>query len=232
MTESVFEIFAEGGSLIIERVKNPNGVKFFYHHSEFDPTDEGLDINKGGEFENFEQPFQLINSKYPWFKLHVEKVHEDYRDYVLSELIKVLNKKCLSPDELRHSKQNLEKSLNVKLEFGNIPVRSGMQNIKVTSLMKITEYNYQEYTEESGKSDRIRGKYELWTEDEFEYPENMGMLNSEYGFKTIGKLEVNGDTIIIKNEFGQIEYAFPSDKFFVTTTSRLSQSKGWFYKSL
>lgn len=50
-------------------------------------------------------------------------------------------------------------------------------------------------------------------------------------FETIGKLEVNGNTIIIKNEFGQIAYAFSSDKFFVSTTPILSKSKGWFYKN-
>lgn len=90
MTETVFEILAEGGSLTIERKRNRNGEKFIYHHNEFDSTDEGLEINKNGEYSTFEQPFQLINSKYPWFRLHLKTVHEDYRNFVIDELIKSL----------------------------------------------------------------------------------------------------------------------------------------------
>lgn len=231
MTEIVFEILAEGGSLTIERKRNRNGEKFIYHHNEMDLTDEGLGVNEKGEYENFNQPFQLINSKYPWFRLHLTTLHEDFRDYVLSELIIALNKQGVTPDEIQYSKQDLEKSLNTKLDFGNPPLRNGLQNIKVSNLIKLTEYDYQNYTEESGKQDRIKGKYEMWTDEQTFYPENMEILNVSNRFETVGKLEVSGNTIVIKNEFGQIEFTFPSDKFFVSTTPILSQSKGWFYKN-
>lgn len=121
MIERVFEILAEGGGLLIERKRNRNGEKFIYHHNEMDLTSEGLEINEKGEYENFEQPFQLINSKYPWFRLHLISLHEDFRDYVLSELVIALNKQGIRPDELQHVKEDLEKTLNTKLEFGNRP---------------------------------------------------------------------------------------------------------------
>ena len=140
-TETVFEFLAEGGSLAIERHRNRGGETFIYHHNEMDFTDEGLEVNDKGEYDSFEQPFQLINSKYPWYRLSVETVHEDYRDYVLTELINALNKKGIAPDELRHSKRYLEKALHVKLEFGNPPIKSSLQNIKVSNLMKLTEYD-------------------------------------------------------------------------------------------
>ncbi len=232
MTETVFTILAEGGSLAIERKRNRNGEKFIYHHNEMDFTDEGLEVNEKGEYKTFEQPFQFINSKYPWFKLHLETVHEDFRDYVLSELIIALNKQGITPDELRYSQRNLEKVLNIKLEFGLQPLKSGLQNIKVTNLMKLTEYEYQEYTEESGKADRLRGKYEIWTDEQVYSSQYSEIIRQKYDFETIGQLEVSGNTIIIKNEFGQIEYAFSSNKFFVSTTPILSKSKGWFYKSI
>lgn len=232
MTETVFEILAEGGSLTIERKRNRNGEKFIYHHNEFDPTDEGLGINENGEYSTFEQPFQLINSKYPWFRLHLKTVHEDYRNFVIDELIKALMFQGITPDELRYSQRNLEETLNIKLEFGNPPIKSGLQNIKVTNLMKLTEYEYQEYTEESGKADRLRGKYEIWTDEQVYSSQYNEIIRQKYDFETIGKLEVNGNTIIIKNEFGQIEYAFSSDKFLVSTSPILSKSKGWFYKSI
>lgn len=234
MTETVFEILGEGGSLTIERKQNRNGEKFIYHHNQMDLTDEGLERNEKGEYENFEQPFQLINSKYSWFRLHLSNIHEDYRDYVISELIISLNKKGVNPDELQYSKQDLEKSLNVNLEFGNIPLRNGLQNIKIKSLIELTEYDYQEFTDqyaqEIGQKFKLRGAYKMWTDEETFYPENMEILTASNNLETVGKLEVSGNTIIIKNEFGQIEYAFPSDKFFVSTTSVLSQTKSWFYK--
>ena len=116
MTETVLEILAEGGSLTIERKRNRTGVKFIYDHKEMDLTDEGLEVNKKGEYENFEQPFQLINSKYPWFRLHLTTLHEDFRDYFLSELITALNKQGVTPDELHYSITRFGKLLNVQLE--------------------------------------------------------------------------------------------------------------------
>jgi hypothetical protein len=117
MTETVFEILTEGGSLTIMRKRNQNEEKFIYHHNEMDLTDEGLEINEKGEYDSFDQPFQLINSKYPWFRLHLATLHENFRDYVLAELIIAVNKQGVSPDDLFFSKQDLEKSLNAKLEF-------------------------------------------------------------------------------------------------------------------
>lgn len=232
MTETVFEILAEGGSLTIQRKRNRQGEKFIYHHNEMDVTDEGLQINSKGEYDSFEQPFQLINSKYPWFHLHLNIVHEDYRDYIVDELIKSLMYQGINPDELHYSQRDLEEALNIKLQFGNLPIKSGLQNIKVTNLMKLTEYEYQEYTEECGKEARIRGKYEIWTDEQIYSSQYSEIIRQKYDFETTGKLEVTGNTIIIKNEFGQIEYAFSSDKFFVSTTPILSKSKGWFYKSI
>ncbi|NVJ85783.1 MAG: hypothetical protein HWE15_05715 [Algoriphagus sp.] len=201
-----------------------------------DLTDEGLEVNEKGEYGRFDQPFQLINSKYPWFRFHLTKLHEDFRDYVLSELITTLNEQGILPDDLRYSKQDLENSLNAKFEFGNAPLRNGLQNIKVKNLIEVTEYDYQEFTEqyaqEIGQKFKLRGKYKMWVEEQPFYPENMEVLNESNNFETVGKLEVSGNTILIKNEFGQIEFAFPSDKFFVSTTPILSKSKGWFYKSI
>lgn len=229
MTETVFEILAEGGSLIIKRKRIGNEYKFIYHHNEFDPINEELGINKNSEYSTFEQPFQIINSKYPWFKLHLETVHEDYRIFVIEELIKSLMFQGITPDELSYSQRRLEEALDIKLKFGNAPIKSGLQNIKVTNLMKLTEYDYHEYPEESGKEARLRGKYEIWTDEQIYSSQYNEIIREEYGFETKGKLEVSGNTIIIKNEFGQIVYAFSSDKFFVSTTPILSKSRGWYY---
>lgn len=237
MTETVFEILAEGGSLTIQRIRNRNGEKFIYHHNEFDPTDEGLEVNEKGEYATFGQPFQLINSKYPWFRLHLKTVHPDYRNYVIDELIKSLSFQGITPDELQYSKQDLEDTLNIKLAFGYPPIKSGLQNITVENLIKFTTYEHHEYKDNynapSNESKFVpKAKFETWLAGEQTFQHDQITMSSGIvdSFETIGILEVNGNTIIIKNEFGQIEYAFSSDKFFVSTTPILSQSKAWFYK--
>jgi len=235
MKEIVFEILAEGGGLVIEREKNQNDEKFIYNHAEMDLSDEGLDINRKNTFETFEQAFQQINSKYNWFTLHLETVHNDYKSYILNELIKTLNSKKITPSELKYSQNDLEKVLNTKLIFDNRPNRNGMQEISVNALTELTEYKYQEYTNEAAKSIgqkfKLIGKLKTWTDEKNYFTDYLDSISESQSFEINGKLEISGNTIIIKNEFGQIEYAFPSDKFFVSANPILSKEKEWFYKN-
>lgn len=117
ITEKVFEILGEGGGICINRQKSKNEEIFLYNHSEFDPTEEGLDMNEKGIYLSFEKPFQLIDSKYPWYKLHIETVHEDYREFIIDRLMKKLNEKSIKPDYLQYSKDQLEEILKIKLTF-------------------------------------------------------------------------------------------------------------------
>jgi len=116
ITKKVFELRGEGGGICIYRQKTKTEEQFLYNHSEFDPTEEGLDINENDEYQNFEKPFQLINNKYPWYKLHIETVHNDYRNYVIDNLIEKLNEKSIRPDYLGYSKKKLEHILKIELE--------------------------------------------------------------------------------------------------------------------
>lgn len=166
MQETVLKIGAEGGMLEIVREVNGDGEAFIYHHQEFDPTDEGLHVNLNGAYDNFEQPFQLINGKYPWYSLYLLIVHEDYRDYVLSELISVLNLKGLTPEQCLYSKGSFEKVLHVKLEFGRMPMNGDLRSIKVERITRVTEFEHQEfsdvYAQEIGQKFRLKGKFETW----------------------------------------------------------------------
>jgi len=116
VTEKVFEIFGEGGGICINRQKNKTDEKFIYEHSEFDPTDEGLDIDRKDVYLSFEKPFQLINNRYPWYMLHIETVHKDYRNYIIDNLIEKLNEKSINPDYLNYSKMKLEHILKIELK--------------------------------------------------------------------------------------------------------------------
>ncbi|RXJ49409.1 hypothetical protein [Gelidibacter gilvus] len=117
ITETVFEILGEGGGINIKRQKTKAGEKFLYNHSEYDFTEEGLDVNKNSEYENFEKPFQLIHDKHDWYMLHVETVHDDYRAFIVKKLIEKLNKESRTPDCIDNSKNKLEESFKIKLEF-------------------------------------------------------------------------------------------------------------------
>jgi len=116
ITEKVFEILGEGGGIWINRQKNKTEEKFLYNHSEFDPTDEGLDVSEKGEYQNFAKPFQLINNQYPWYMLHLETVHDDYRNYIIERLIEKLNEKSIKPDYFDYSRNQLEQILKIELK--------------------------------------------------------------------------------------------------------------------
>lgn len=124
-TENVFKILGEGGGICISRQKSGLGEKFIYNHTEFDPTD-GLDIYKKDIYDNFEQPFLLINKTYSWYKLELEVVHEEYRNYIIERLLEKLNAESVSPDYLSHKLITLENSLEIKLNYRKNPLSNNL----------------------------------------------------------------------------------------------------------
>ena len=115
-TETVFEIRGEGGGICIKRGKSISKEKFIYHHNEFDPTDEGLDVKIEDEYINFEVPFQLINNRYPWHALYAETVHKDFREYIIEKLIEKLNQNWVEQQHYRSAKEQWEKILKIELK--------------------------------------------------------------------------------------------------------------------
>lgn len=113
--EAVFEVLGEGGGLTISRTMIDGTEKFLYNHQEFDPTDEGMDINVKETYTNFQEPFELIN-KYPWHLLHVENVHKDYVNYVSERLIEKLNNEEAKFIYVKNEISRLESLLNIKLQ--------------------------------------------------------------------------------------------------------------------
>ncbi len=117
--EIVFEILGEGGGIRIERLNNDQGENFYYHHNEFDPTDEGLGINKIDEYDCSEEVFNLINNRYPWYMLHIETIHDVYKNYIANKLVEKLNGNTVKPDSIKFRIDRLEKALGIKLKFEN-----------------------------------------------------------------------------------------------------------------
>jgi len=85
-SERVFEIGGEGGSPRISRIETEPGLRFIYHHNEFDPTEEGMDVNFEKLFYNFETAFKTIHDRYPWNMLFLLSVHDDYKSFIAEKL--------------------------------------------------------------------------------------------------------------------------------------------------
>lgn len=217
--ELVFEVLAEGGSLRIERQYKGgnNGFDYFLNQNEMDASESGLDVNKTSVFDNFYEPFDIINEKYPWYNLNLSFVDEDFRGYVADELVKKLNRKGIDQLPKKHL---LEEKLDCEFKIIEKPETDGLQNIRVKSLIKVTEHEYQEfyddYAKEIGQKFKLKGSYEMWTEKQPYILRNMEVINDKNSFDFIGNIEVSGNTIILKDENAQISYVFPSDKYFVS----------------
>jgi len=115
--EPVFKISGEGGGITITRLRFSSGDKFIYHHSEFDPNEEGLVVNIREEYDNFEIPFGIIDEKYPWPELYISTIHSDYKNYVIERLIPKLNNSHIPIDWLNHVKRNVKESLGIQLNY-------------------------------------------------------------------------------------------------------------------
>ena len=217
--ELVFEVLAEGGSFRIERqYKGGNkGFDYFFDHNEMATSESGLEVNKTSVFDNFYEPFDIINEKYPWYNLHLSFVDEDFREYVADELVKKLNQKGI---EVLPQKQLLEEKLGCEFKIVERPEIGGLQNITVKSLIKVTEHAYEEfyddYAKDIGQKFKLKGSYEMWTEEQPYILKKMEVINDKNSFDFIGNIKVSGNTIILKDENGQISYILPSDKYFVS----------------
>lgn len=215
----VFEVFAEGGSLKIESkyTGENQGFNYFLNHNEMDTSESGLDVNETNVFDNFYEPFDIINSKYPWCNLHLSFVDADFREYVADELVKKLNEKSIF--KLR-KKELLEEKLECEFKITEKPEIGGLQNISVKSLIKVTEHNYQEFYDDYAKDIvqkfKLKGSYEMWTQEQPYFSNKMEVINDDNSFDFIGNIEVSGNTIILKDEHKQISFVLPSDKYFVS----------------
>lgn len=108
--EKVFEVLSEGGDLTIWRIQDRKSIHFIYDHSEFDPSESGLGVNKTIQYNSFKKPFRLIHKRYDCHNQHLEFVHDDYKKYIANKLVKKLNQLNIPYWEI-NSQNQLEKAL-------------------------------------------------------------------------------------------------------------------------
>lgn len=76
--------------------------------------------------------------------------------------------------------------------------------------------HYDDYAKEIGQKYKLKGSFEMWTQEQPYYSNKMEVINDDNSFDFIGNIEVSGNTIVLKDENGQISYVLPSDKYFVS----------------
>lgn len=89
--EVILKIGGEGGTLIIQRFRASDGAwKFIFTTDEstmadfLDEEDQIDLVKKYPQVDTFEEALQIMN-KYPWHKLHVITLHQEYVSIVQSE---------------------------------------------------------------------------------------------------------------------------------------------------
>ncbi len=98
--ETIFRLLAEGGGIDIVRISEIDHEYYEVYHCEFDPGDEGLDVNERKHFPSFETAFQNINERYPWHRLHISNVHPDFKSFIMAQLAEKQNKQQITPEEM------------------------------------------------------------------------------------------------------------------------------------
>ena len=177
--EIVFEILAEGGSISIERAENPEiGFDYFLKTQEAEIFEDETPINQTNVFDNFYEPFDKINQKYAWYKLHLNYIDEDFSEYATEELVKVLNQKQI---ETLKNQELLEEKLHCFLNCNEIPEKNGLKRMRISTLVKVTEHEfierYFEDDQEPDKKYQLKGTYEMWTEEQPYYLKNTELQN-------------------------------------------------------
>jgi hypothetical protein len=116
-SERVFEIGGEGGSLCIIRQITESGEVFIYHHSEFDPTGEGEDIDRSYVCKTFDEAFDHIDHSYAWYNLYIINLHPAYREAVIKRLISKLNKSYIPDSFYNNIRLSIKESLQIDLVY-------------------------------------------------------------------------------------------------------------------
>lgn len=224
----VFEVLTKDSNIKIERIENKEiGFDYFLILEMKSDAENRICENEPQVFDNFYEPFDFINQKYQWYDWQLIQINEDFRVYAAEELVKVLNQNKI--DNLIHY-EDLQDKLQCFFYTENIPEKEGLKNIVISSLVKIIEHSYQDCNDslESELDAKYKwlGSYEIWTEDQPYSIRNMELINENNSFTFLGKLEVLGQSIILKDNFGEIRYVLPADKYFISV-SPVNTTKVW-----
>ncbi|MBF8458316.1 hypothetical protein IV494_14120 [Kaistella sp. G5-32] len=219
--ETRLRILAEGGSIKICSIEKGynEGFDYFLETSEEDLFEAGLGNESQEIHESFYGAFDQLNDKYPWYKLHLDFIDEDFVDYVADALVEKLNQ---SNRMFRVAdKKNFEEKLGIHLRTKEVEIKTGVFSIEVGSLVKTIQYDYidfaDSYAEQIGQKFKLDSIAESW--DTF---------NGD-SFYFVGTIKIVGNSILLLDSDGDVCYVLPADKYKLTSNPLMYTDNKWQY---
>lgn len=220
--ETRLRILAEGGSIKICSIHKGKheGFDYFLEVSEEDFFEEALGNESQEIHDSFYGAFDQLNDKYPWHKLHLDFVDEDFAEHVADALIEKLNNPFLMINHFQP--ENFENKLGIKMTKRTVKTKTGFFDIQVKGLSKEMTYYYREfhddYAQEIGQKFNLESTVETVTNYQGD------------SFDFTGTIEVSGNTVILKNTAQEISHVLPSDKYYFFAKPELSEEVRWSYE--
>lgn len=207
--ETILDFIGEGASLTIYRELREKAYVYIYNHNETDFSDEGLDVYRNNEFTTFEAAFKLLK-RYPLHYLYLAYCHPEYRDIVANEIVYKLNNDYEKVEPFFNNQDEFEQKLNVRFQFKKENTPSGFYYITIKSV-------FQNYQNESNSS-----------QSEPTEPWLKNTVNECYTCdKYEGTIEILYNSILVKDNEGQLVKIYPSDKFIVELSSIYTSKSYW-----
>lgn len=219
--ETRLRFLAEGKGIeicSIHKGKN-EGFDYFLESSLEDFTDTGSGNENREIYESFYGAFDQLNDRYPWHKLHLDFVDEDFVEYLADALGEKLNNPFDMLEDF--NREDFENALGIKISKRKVQTKTGFFDIQVKGLSKKKTYYYKEfydeYAQEIGQKFKLESTVETVTNNDGE------------SFDFTGTLEVCGNAVILKNSALEISHVLPSDQYYFFAKPELWEELKWSY---
>ena len=207
--ETILEFIGEGASLTIYRELREKAYVYIYNHNETDFSDEGLDVYTNNEFTTFEAAFKLLK-RYPLHYLYLAYCQPEYREIVANEIVCKLNNDYEKVEPFFNNQDEFEQKLNVRFQFKKENTPSEFYYITIKSV-------FQDYQNESNSSQSKPTEPWLKNKD-----------NEYFTYdKLEGTIEILYNSILVKDNEGQLVKIYPSDKFIVELSTIYTSKSYW-----
>lgn len=219
--ETRLRILAEGGSVEICSIEKGynEGFNYFVETSEEQQDGEEFPLKIPIIHESFYGAFDELNDKYPWHKLHLDFVDEDFAEYVSDALVEKINQ---SKRPFRtFEKKNFEEKLGIHLRSKEVEIKTGVFSIEVGSLVKTIQYDYIDFAD--SYAEQISQKFKLDS-----IVESWDTFNGD-SFDFVGTIKIVGNSIVLLDSDEDVRYVLAADKYKLTSSPLTYTAKKWEY---
>ena len=179
-------------------------------------------------YASFEEAFVRISTIENWvYNIGLCFVERCYIPCVCREIVEALNSGQVLPKYFLKNRKNLEDLLGIKFLYTYLPLED-VEEIQITALVDTTVYEYGDYYDREGfyqYNDFHKKPYQehiVQTRARKVWPKEI-----ETNLSIKGKLEVSGNTVIIRNIYDDIVRVFPMDKFYIKAEPIFDAKMNW-----